>query len=313
MLKIVKFLLSLTVSAAIIGAFVFVFRAPLLRLWQQTQQQYFPCANPIAYSIGSFDKRFGISETNFKQAIARAEEVWEKPIGRELFAYQDAGALKINLLYDIRQESTMKLQELGVVVEDTKASYEEVKAKYDMLKAQYEKDKAALAAKIAAFEVRREAYEQEIEYVNSHGGANKETRAKLEKERQALNAMVDEINRMQDAINAKVGSINALVVVLNRLANTLNMNVDTYNQIGEQFAGEFEEGTYTRSQEGEKIDIYQFDNEAKLVRVLAHEFGHALGLDHVEDPEAIMYRLNNGKNEDLTETDLALLRSHCKI
>ena len=292
---------------------VFVFREPLWNVWGMFQAQYFPCSSPIAYSIGSFDKKFGLSEKDFLSALVAAEAVWEKPVGKDLFAYKENGKLKVNLVYDIRQEATVKLQKLDIDVRDDQSSYNSVKAKYDSLKAEYARDKIALAAKVAELEAAKSKYEAEVDYWNSHGGANKETRAQLEKERLALNAMIDEINRMQDRINAKVENINALVVVLNRLAQTLNITVDKYNQVGDQLAGEFEEGSYQSGPEGQQIDIYQFDNRAKLIRVLAHELGHALGLDHIEESKAIMYRLNNGINEKLTEGDLSAVRMHCKI
>jgi len=70
---------------------------------------------------------------------------------------------------------------------------------------------------------------------------------------------------------------------------------------------------YERDADGERINIYQFESKEKLMRVLAHEFGHALGLDHVEDSQAIMYRLNNGVNQKLTEADISALSERCNL
>src|SRR3989338_5642096 len=309
----VKFIKTVLVLAAIC-VFAFALWGPLRNAAVQVQDAYFPCQNPITYSIGSFDARFGISREEFLAAIAKAEQVWEAAAGKELFSLAPSGGrVTVNLIFDSRQEATIKLQQSGLVIKDDKASYDAVKKKYDALKARYVKDLELLKSRMAAFKMRSDAYNKEVAYWNKRRGAPPDVYAKLNEERVALDAEAEAINEMQNDINANVDDINALAEALTRIAAALNLKVEEFNRIGGQHGGEFEEGTYQSGPEGESIDIYQFDDRGKLVRVLAHEFGHALGLGHLENQKAIMYRLNSGVNEKLTEDDITALKAHCNI
>ncbi|HEU0085894.1 MAG TPA: matrixin family metalloprotease [Candidatus Paceibacterota bacterium] len=306
-----KFLKTI-LSVALLGVFVFAFQQPINNIWRGLNNKYLPCRAPIKYSLGIFDEQFGISKQEFLRAVKTAEDIWEGPAGKDLFAYDPDGALRINLIYDDRQEATTKLQKLGIAVGDDKASYENLKSKYSALQKKYEAERNTLEERIEKFEIRQDAYEDEVASWNEKGGAEEADYARLNNERKYLENEVVEIKKKQSALNQTAGDINAMVIVINRLVSSLNIQVDRLNAIG-QTLGEFEEGTYQSGPEGQKIEIYQFDNRNKLIRVLAHEFGHALGLEHLEDAKAIMYRLNNGINEKLTQSDLDALQALCGI
>lgn len=300
----------ISVAAA---SFVYFFRNPLENIAEYFYSMYLPCRSAITYSIGSFDPRFGISKSDFIKYIGNAENIWEKSIGKGLFSYKESGDLKINLIYDYRQEATEKLQKLGLVVREDKNSYDALKAKYKALQDDYAKKKSLYEEEVASFNQRKKAYETEVAYWNKHGRVTEEIRNRLIAEKDAINSEIQNLNQMQAVINSEVDEINDLVTVLNRLANSLNLDVAGYNRVGESAGAEFEEGDYQSGPGYLKIDIYQFDNSQKLVRVLAHELGHALGLEHINNPKAIMYKLNQGTNEKLTADDLAALKKHCGI
>ena len=82
-----------------------------------TQSQ--PCQEPITYSIGNLDPRFGLTEAELLAYIDRAKNIWESPIGKQLFEYSPTGVLKISLVYDYRQKATDELKKIGITISDT--------------------------------------------------------------------------------------------------------------------------------------------------------------------------------------------------
>jgi predicted Zn-dependent protease len=102
-----------------------------------------------------------------------------------------------------------------------------------------------------------------------------------------------------DAINANVVKYNEFVVYVNTL-------IRKSNSLG---AKKFTEGRFNPNTN--TIDVYQFSDRLKLKRVITHELGHALGINHNENIRSIMYSVNSGTTTMLSKEDMAALKDVC--
>lgn len=306
-------ILKIVGSLVVLGIVGLIFKSTWVESFTSLGDEHAPCSKPLSYSIEGFDSRFNISKDDFLSAVKSAENSWEEATGKDLFVYKKEGRLKINLIYDERQETTQKLKEIDAKVGNDKAYYNRLKSKYDTLSSEYNNIKNSLNRRVATFNSLKVKYEAEVSKINSQGGAGEEDYNRLNKEKISLEAELANINKIGESLNSKAKEINALGSVLNKLVHSLNLKVKEFNTVGSEFGDEFEEGTYQVNKEGERIDIYQFEDRAKLIRVLEHEFGHAIGLGHIENAEAVMYRFNNGINGSLTKDDIDAFKQVCEV
>lgn len=256
-----------------------------------------PCSKPISFSIGVFDSTFNITREKFIVDTKLASQAWSKIYGQDLFIYDDTSKLKINLIYDYRQKATDELKLQGIVIDSSKATYDDLKNKYDLLTSTYENKKLEYENHLAE-------YNNQVGRINKRGGATPKERATLETEKNNLQLEMENLNSL-------ISQINSLVPILNEVAKKLNISVENFNRIGASTGEEFNEGEYIFNGNDPYINIYQFEDNNQLIRVLEHEFGHALGLNHVDDSQAIMYRLNSSLNENLTLADISELQRVC--
>jgi predicted NACHT family NTPase len=112
----------------------------------------------------------------------------------------------------------------------------------------------------------------------------------LEQEKNKLSQESAALSKKAEELTALANNMNDLSTKGNALVDEYNQDVLAYNKLF-GYAREFTQGDY----EGDRINIYKFSNDRELVAVLTHEFGHSLGLDHVEGETSVMYYL-------LTET-----------
>ncbi|MFZ5982098.1 MAG: matrixin family metalloprotease [Patescibacteria group bacterium] len=269
-----------------------------------------PCSVPLKYSIGQVDSRFGISPEEFQAEVKKAEIVWENATGKNLFEYDEKADFKINLIFDERQLRTLELRKLEGNLENIQSAQEGIKDSYKKLVAEYDKKVKEYDAEVSQYEKDAKEYEREVDYWNEKGGAPEDEFRELKEDLRNLKDTERALEEARKEINALVSRINKLSGEEKKIVEGYNQQIETYkSRFGE--AREFDQGLFT----GESITIYQFNEKSDLELVLAHEMGHYVGIDHLNDPKSVMYYLigeQDLENIAPTADDLQAVSDICK-
>lgn len=272
-----------------------------------------PCRKPLTYRIGTVDERFGLTREAFSEAVQQAASIWRGTVPRELFREEPGGALEINLVYDYRQESADRLKALSLQIDNTKSSYEVLKSRFQALKTESDEKGESLSQVFASYNQQVGAFNGRAEAVRRQGGASETMHRRLETERRELDSLKESLQRRQNELKEIAETLNSLAVVINGIAANHNLDVVSIREAGDRLGPEFSEGEYVREKGRQTITVYHFPNRDVLVRVLTHELGHAMGIVHLDNPQAVMHRLMRSQSLELTPEDVAALKGKCGL
>jgi hypothetical protein len=248
---------------------------------------YSPCDYPIPFSIGNIDPKFDITKEELLEDSKAAGAIWSGTQGKQLFVYDPTSKFTINMVYDSRQELTSKITKLN---DNLRQQQGTIDPKIE----QFKKDQAA-------FEIKVSDLNSQISYWNSHGGAPKEEYDKLIETQKALQAEAA-------TLNATAKELGQSTKLYNLSAQELNQTIGDYQNV---VLDKPEEGLYEQEGSTRKISIYIDIDQNEFLHTLTHEMGHALGLNHNQDKESIMYPQTTDVLKP-SDSDIAELNEICK-
>jgi hypothetical protein len=276
--------------------------------WYNTTK--YICPAPIEYRIGEIADSFGLNEKDARAYILQSEAVWESAVGEELFTYNPDASFTINFVFDERQATANAQTIARDRLDNIAVQNESFRIQIADLQQAYENQEAAFKEERDAYDTDLAAYNERVRQMNDRGGVGPVVFAELEAQSIGLEREADALRIQADILTNLAEQVNQLSAEGNRLIETYNQEVQEYNSIYGQ-THEFTQGDY----QGGSINVYKFSNQNELVSVLAHEFGHALGIEHVEEPSALMYYLLDDELLDapeLADGDIAAYELVCK-
>lgn len=266
------------------------------------------CRAPVAWRIGVVDREFGIAPQKLHRMARAAALRWNHVIGRVVFIDRPNARFTINLRYGLSQETAETIKDLHADAAHRKAMLDDMTSVMDKLVHQHNIDSARYSAKVDAFNRNAERFvarsKQHLsnrarrQLRDEHDVLDKHQTA-LNEDKKRLDGTRSQIETLRYEIKTRVMRHNNTVTAANR---TLNSLPDDARKIGV---------THINGPRS-KIDLLQYYDDDKLYATLLHEFGHALGLEHISDPRAIMYSTQHAKTaKDLTANDIKALRKLC--
>ncbi len=246
---------------------------------------YSPCETPLKYKIGSIDSKFYLSQNELIADLDQAAQIWNRAENKKLLEFDPQAELEIDMIYDDRQALKTQINQIEGNLQQTDNSLKPQIAEYNNL--------------AADFKQRMQGLNNRIEEINKRGGATPDEYNQIVNEQNNLKSQADKLNQMAKDLNLSTNLYNQEVYKLDQTVGNFNQALDLRP----------EEGIYKPSDN--KIEVYFYITRNELIHTLAHELGHAIGLNHNINPRSIMYPKST-QQINVSQSDLNDLAIICQ-
>lgn len=274
------------------------------------------CSETISWTVGPVDSRFAISKDELTGIVREVARLWSDAAGRDIFRYtpqQSDSVLTVHLIYSSQQYRFDEEEQLADSIRVLRQTFFPKQVSYRNRLATYRQVLNRYHNQLNRYNRAIELYNESLARVQVSG-------ARSAREQERLNQYKSEAERIRPVLEEagkaaenEEKRLTAHADELNKLADYINELIYRQNRLLGNWTA-FKKGSYINIADRPKINVYQFDDPEQLRLVLAHEFGHALGIPHVENRFSVMYYRAEYQHTtplQLTDEDIEALSENC--
>ncbi len=275
---------------------------------------HFPCNEPFTYSIGHIDNRFGLNKSEVADAMTNAAQLWSDALGTTVAVSSENSMITVNFVYDDRQQNVDGEMRFRERINSEQTLLTQMQRAFDQKRDRFEQRSAAYVQLAEQTTTELNRLNEWVSSKNEAGGFSENDVTVFEERKRSVESMQQRVLNERRELDRIALEINRELEQLNRRVEESNRLIDEYNKA---YSGEsrFTKATFQRIGTGGVITVNTFMSKNELTLILAHELGHALGLNHVSNPKSIMYsRMGEQERFPLlqpTAEDLDALRALC--
>lgn len=274
---------------------------PQLKFNSLSDRLTHPFDTRLRFKVEQVDPGFGLTREEVIQLAQEAIEIWHRGTGRnDLMVYDDNAQLSIKLIYDHRQQEYDALKQTTQKLLRDEAQYQRQAENLTASRDHLDQQQRHLLEQRNLLQIQ---FQQLLQRRNQPG-LSAYQREQLQQEFNELQLKSERFQREAEYLQQQQLAFNTQVSAYQSSVQSHQNNITLAQQ---RFPPrQFHKGVF----KGDEIHVYQFDAQDDLRLTLAHELGHALGLLHHEDPEALMYPIlgeQKLENFELRPADKTLL------